>query len=160
MGALLVTSGTVITLGPTNRVLPGHDVLVEDGTVRRIAPHGEIAGFTGRSIDAAGKVVMPGFINAHMHFYSTLVRGLGKAAPSASFQEVLEHLWWRLDRKLELEDCFVSALVAGIDAIRHGTTTLIDHHASPFARHLIRRDGMISPPAPTTSTARCHRGSA
>jgi len=133
MGALLVTSGTVITLGPTNQVLPGHDVLVEDGTVRRIVPHGEIAGFTGRSIDAAGKVVMPGFINAHMHFYSTLVRGLGKAAPSASFQEVLEHLWWRLDRKLELEDCFVSALVAGIDAIRHGTTTLIDHHASPFA---------------------------
>ena len=44
---------------------------------------------------------MPGFINAHMHFYSTLVRGLGKAKPSADFSEVLENLWWRLDRKLD-----------------------------------------------------------
>jgi len=130
---LLIENGTVVTLGEANRVLPGHDVLCEDGAIARVAPHGEIARDGARALDAAGKVVMPGFINVHMHLYSTLVRGLGKAAPSASFQEVLEHLWWRLDRKLELEDCRVSALVALLDAVRHGTTTLIDHHASPHA---------------------------
>ena len=68
-----------------------------------------------------------------MHFYSTLVRGLGKAAPSANFQEVLENLWWRLDRKLSLDDVEVSARVILLDAIRKGTTTLVDHHASPGA---------------------------
>jgi putative selenium metabolism protein SsnA len=76
---------------------------------------------------------MPGLVNAHMHFYSTLVRGLGKAKPSADFQEVLENLWWRLDRKLTLDDVEMSAQFILLDAIRKGTTTLVDHHASPFA---------------------------
>jgi putative selenium metabolism protein SsnA len=68
-----------------------------------------------------------------MHFYSTLVRGLGKMAPSATFQEVLDNLWWRLDRQLSLDDVEVSAQVILLDAIRKGTTTLVDHHASPHA---------------------------
>jgi putative selenium metabolism protein SsnA len=68
-----------------------------------------------------------------MHFYSTLVRGLGKAAPSSNFQEVLDNLWWRLDRKLSLDDVEISAEVVLADAVRKGTTTLVDHHASPHA---------------------------
>jgi putative selenium metabolism protein SsnA len=45
----------------------------------------------------------------------------------------LERLWWRLDKALSLEDTRYSALVCLVDAIRNGTTTLIDHHASPQA---------------------------
>jgi putative selenium metabolism protein SsnA len=45
--------------------------------------------------------------------------------------QILERLWWKIDRALTLEDSKHSALVALVDAIRHGTTTLIDHHASP-----------------------------
>jgi putative selenium metabolism protein SsnA len=130
---LLVTNGTVVTLGETNRVLPDHAVLCEGDRIVAIAPSRELTGPAERIIDASGKLVMPGFINVHMHFYSSLVCGLGKAAPSKDFVEVLEHLWWRLDKKLDLEDCHYSALVACLGAIRHGTTTLIDHHASPFA---------------------------
>lgn len=130
---ILIHSGTVITFGSPCRVLEGHAVLLEDGRIARIAPREAIEGPFDRTLDAAGKVVMPGLVNAHMHFYSTLVRGLGKAAPSASFQEVLDHLWWRLDRKLTLDDVDVSAEVILADAVRKGTTTLVDHHASPFA---------------------------
>jgi len=130
---LLVRNGTIITLGRENRVLSGHAVLVEDGSIRQVAPAGEFSGCYDQVIDAAGKVVMPGLINAHMHFYSTLVRGLGKAQPSKDFNEVLQHLWWRLDRVLCLEDCYVSAKLMLLEAIRKGTTTLIDHHASPGA---------------------------
>jgi len=133
VSSLVVSNGTVVTLGPDPRVLPGHDVLCEGGRIARIAPHGSSAANAARVIDADGKVVGPGLINAHTHLYSTLVRGLGKAARSGSFREVLEHLWWRLDRQLTLEDCRVSAEVALIEAIRHGTTTLVDHHASPHA---------------------------
>jgi putative selenium metabolism protein SsnA len=133
MGSLLISGGTVATLGAANRVLDNHDVICRGGTIAVIAPHGGTTGPFDRVIDARGKLVLPGFINAHMHFYSALVRGLGKAQPSSSFVEVLEHLWWRLDRQLDLEDCYYSALVVLIDAIRHGTTTLIDHHASPHA---------------------------
>jgi len=133
VGSLLIAGGTVVTLGSRNRVLPDHAVLCEDGVISRIAPRSEMAVLADAAIDARGKVVMPGFINAHTHFYSTLVRGLTKAEPATGFREVLERLWWRLDRVLEPEDCHLSALVALIEAVRHGTTTLIDHHASPHA---------------------------
>ncbi len=130
--SLIVADGTVITLGERGRVLPGHDVACSGGVITAIEPH-DSRRVAARVVDAGGKVVLPGFINAHTHFYSAFARGLGKAAPSADFREVLEHLWWRLDRTLTLEDCRVSALVSLVDAVRHGTTTLIDHHASPGA---------------------------
>ncbi|NIV38543.1 MAG: amidohydrolase family protein, partial [Anaerolineae bacterium] len=53
--------------------------------------------------------------------------------PPRDFPEILEKLWWRLDRALLAEDVKYSALVCLVDAIKHGTTTLIDHHASPSA---------------------------
>src|SRR3990172_13308680 len=53
--------------------------------------------------------------------------------PAKDFPEILERLWWPLDQALDLEAVRYSALVCLVDAIRHGTTTLIDHHASPNA---------------------------
>ncbi len=136
MTTLLIKNATVVTLGTTNRVLHNHSLFVRDSVIEKIAPASTLAhseSTANRIIDAKRTVVMPGFINAHMHFYSTLVRGLGKAKPSQNFMEVLNNLWWRLDRKLTQEDSYYSALVPLIAAIRSGTTTLIDHHASPFA---------------------------
>jgi len=133
MASLLIKNGTVVTLGENNRVLTDHSVLCEGDRIKKIAPQSEFKSNYDRVIDAKGKVVLPGFINSHMHFYSTMVRGLGKAKPSANFQEVLENLWWRLDKKLTLDDSYYSALLPLVDAIKRGTTTLIDHHASPFA---------------------------
>ena len=130
---ILIKNGLIVTMGDNLQVLEGSAVLCEHGTIKRIGKVGEFTGTYSKVIDAHGKVVMPGFINAHMHFYSTMVRGLGKAKPSKDFQEVLENLWWRLDKKLVLDDCYYSALVPLVDAVKKGTTTLIDHHASPFA---------------------------
>jgi putative selenium metabolism protein SsnA len=101
--------------------------------ITRIAPKARGGRFAGKRIDAAGKVVMPGLINAHTHFYSTFARGLTKTRPANDFVGVLKNLWWRLDSALTTEDCYYSALIPLLDSIRHGTTTLIDHHASPQA---------------------------
>ncbi|TAK95693.1 MAG: putative aminohydrolase SsnA [Verrucomicrobia bacterium] len=131
--SLLIENGTVLTLGKTSKVLAGHSVLITDGLVAKIAPKKTIKNFRGKRIDATGKVLLPGFINAHTHFYSSFARGLTKARPSKNFNEVLKHLWWRLDSALTTEDCYYSALIALLGSIRHGTTTLIDHHASPQA---------------------------
>jgi putative selenium metabolism protein SsnA len=130
---LLIKNGTLATLGEGHQIITGHALLCEGTRIKRIGRQEEFRDRYDRVIDASGKVVMPGFINAHMHFYSTLVRGLGKAKPSKDFQEVLENLWWRLDKKLVMEDVYYSAMFPLIDAVRNGTTTLIDHHASPFA---------------------------
>lgn len=131
--SLLITDGIIITLGQPNRVLYDHAILIENGMIKSVAPKSSFRDKHDKTISAAGKVVLPGFINAHMHFYSTLVRGLGKAKPSKDFVEVLNHLWWKLDKALTLDDCYYSALIMLVNAIRHGTTTLIDHHASPGA---------------------------
>ena len=130
---ILIKNGTIVTLGEKNKVLTGCALLIEGGLIKKIAPQKSFKGKYSKVIDAHGKVVMPGFINAHMHFYSTMVRGLGKAQPSRNFTEILNNLWWRLDKKLTVEDSYYSAVIPMINAVRKGTTTMIDHHASPFA---------------------------
>ena len=131
--SLLIENGTVLRTGKTPAVLPDHSVCIESGRITRIAPRREIRQFAGRRLDASGKLVLPGFINAHTHCYSTFALGLTKTRPASTFVGVLKSLWWRLDSALTLEDCYYSALVALLDCIRHGTTTIIDHHASPNA---------------------------
>jgi putative selenium metabolism protein SsnA len=77
---------------------------------------------------------MPGNVCAHTHFYGAFARGLAiPGRPMKDFPDILERLWWRLDRALTLEDVRYSTLACLVDAIKHGTTTLIDHHASPNA---------------------------
>src|ERR1035438_2329606 len=119
--SLLIENGTVLTAGKTPAVLPNHSVLIENGCIARIAPKNHIQRVWGKRV------------NAHTHFYSTFARGLTKTKPAGNFVDVLKNLWWRLDSALTTEDCYYSALIALLDSIRHGTTTLIDHHASPQA---------------------------
>jgi len=83
-------------------------------------------------VDVAGALVLPGLVNAHTHLYSALARGMpGPPEPPRSFVEILERVWWRLDRALDAETVELSALVGAIEAARSGTTLLVDHHASP-----------------------------
>lgn len=133
MDKILINKAIILTLNPAEPVLYDKAILLEDGTIKKIAARSDFPDFDGKEIDASGQVAMPGFINAHHHFYSTLVRGLGKAAPAKNFNAVLTNLWWRLDKQLMMSDIYYSALVSALDAVRHGTTTIIDHHASPGA---------------------------
>ncbi len=75
----------------------------------------------------------PGSINAHTHLYSGLAP-LGIPAPlppPTCFVEILERLWWRLDRALDAASLRASAELYVADALRLGTVGLIDHHESP-----------------------------
>ncbi len=133
MSSLLIKNGMIVTLDDGGRVLEDHGVLIENGLIAKVAPLGTFRDLHVTELDAHRRMVMPGLINAHMHFYSTFARGLYKTRPAHNFQEILENLWWKLDKALSLEAVYVSALVALIGGIRHGTTTFIDHHASPNA---------------------------
>jgi len=86
---------------------------------------------TARALDAGGRLVTPGLVNAHTHIYSTLACGIGlKEAPPESFPQILQRLWWRLDRALDLETIALSAHIHALDCARCGVTTIFDHHAS------------------------------
>jgi cytosine/adenosine deaminase-related metal-dependent hydrolase len=81
----------------------------------------------------ATDVSRPGCVNAHTHVYSGLSPlGMPAQAPQpSSFVEMLERVWWRLDRALDLETLRAAARFYVAHALLHGTTTLIDHHESP-----------------------------
>lgn len=79
-----------------------------------------------------GRLVMPGMVCAHNHFYSGLSRGIqANIAPSPDFISTLKNLWWRLDRALDEESLYYSGLICAMEAVRSGCTAVIDHHASP-----------------------------
>jgi cytosine/adenosine deaminase-related metal-dependent hydrolase len=71
---------------------------------------------------------------AHHHLYSTLARGM-PAPPRVprDFDEILELIWWRLDKALDLEMIRWSAMLGAVEALERGTTAIIDHHSSPSA---------------------------
>jgi putative selenium metabolism protein SsnA len=129
---MIVTNARILTFDSTNRVLDSGSVEIRpDGSIGNVS-NGRARG--KNIIDAKGKVLMPALINCHTHLYSTLARGIalpGRAPKN--FTEILKKLWWRLDRALNEEDVYSSALVGLIDAAKCGVGTLVDHHSSPNA---------------------------
>jgi putative selenium metabolism protein SsnA len=84
-------------------------------------------------LDGQRRLLMPGFTNAHMHFYGTYARGLALSRPMHNFHEILQHLWWALDKVLDLDAVYYSAALPAMLSVKHGVTSIIDHHASPNA---------------------------
>lgn len=83
-------------------------------------------------IDCGGAVVLPGLVNGHTHLYSALAVGMPPPPRiPRDFPEILRFVWWRLDRALDAASIAASARIGALEAARCGTTTLIDHHASP-----------------------------
>ncbi len=77
-----------------------------------------------------GCLLMPGLVNGHMHIYSAFARGMNVPYHPANFQEILDQLWWKMDRHLDLKMIYDSGIVSAVDAMKNGVTTMIDHHAS------------------------------
>src|SRR5260221_7911074 len=127
--SILLTNATLLELsGPRVEradLRVKHGIIVE--RARRLKPKADEPVF-----DLSGKFVMPGMVCGHTRLYSALARGMPapKKTPR-NFYEILKYVWWTLDRALDDEAIYYSALVGALDAVRCGTTTLIDHHASP-----------------------------
>jgi len=116
---VIVTSLDPVRLG-------AGDLWIANG---RVAASGD-----GVRIDCDGVLVIPGNVCAHTHLYSALARGMPYALePPRNFVEILQRVWWRLDRALDEDSVRASALAGGMEALLSGTTTLVDHHASPNA---------------------------
>jgi putative selenium metabolism protein SsnA len=132
MSSLLITNGHLATLDDANRFVENGSVFIEGSQIVAAGDLDPGSFPADRTIDARGKLVMPGLINAHHHLYSTFARGFTPPGPPArDFEDNLKKLWWKLDMALDSEDVYYSALLALMDSARAGCTTVIDHHASP-----------------------------
>ena len=82
-------------------------------------------------LDGEGRLLMPGLSNTHMHFYGMYARGMSLNQTPYNFHEILKYLWWALDKVLDDEAVYYSALIPAITSVKKGVTSVIDHHASP-----------------------------
>lgn len=110
--------------------LDNGSILIEDGLIKELGLL-DTSVQVDETVDLSGKTVLPGMINAHAHLYSALAVGMPfpKGNPT-NFTEVLEQVWWILDMALDKESTKASYESGLVDHLRHGVTTVIDHHSS------------------------------
>lgn len=133
---MIIGNGRVITRDEKNPYIENGAVVIRDNTIIVVGDYSVLKDKYKEEefIDAKGKVIMPGLINTHMHIYSAFARGMaGKGPAPKTFTDILENLWWRLDKGLTLEDTKYSAYTTYLDCIKNGVTTVFDHHASPYS---------------------------
>ena len=132
----IIGNAVVVTFGDDHKVIHDGAIAYDKEKIHGVGTSEEIRKrFPKAKVhNAEGRVVTPGLINGHMHLYSTFARGIAlKDAAPENFVQILERLWWRLDRALKPEDLELTAMIPVLDGIRNGVTTMIDHHASPHA---------------------------
>ncbi len=111
-------------------------ILVEEGADNSIKLFGDFDKIpkinAGQIIDCSGKYVTKSFAVGHHHVYSALARGMPapKRKPE-NFREILQYIWWNLDKALDRESIEASALATAMACAKSGATFAIDHHASP-----------------------------
>lgn len=133
---MIIGNGRVITRDEKNPYIENGAVVIKDNTIIAVGEYSLLKEKYKEEefIDTKGKVIMPGLINTHMHIYSAFARGMaGKGPAPKNFTDILENLWWRLDKGLTLEDTKYSAYTTYLDCIKNGVTTVFDHHASPYS---------------------------
>ena len=130
---LIIGNGRVITRDGDTPYWEEGAVVTEGEIIRELGPTASMREKYPQAefVDANGGIIMPGLINAHTHIYSGLARGLSiRGHDPHTFYQVLDGMWWNIDRHLDLEGTRASAYATILECIRNGVTTIIDHHAS------------------------------
>ena len=133
---MLLKNGTVLDYLPVEMSADAAprvetvDLRIADGRIVERAP--DLAGAADEDVlDVDGATVMPGHVNGHHHLYSALAPGMPPPRNTPrNFQDVLTEIWWKLDRSLDAESIYMSALAGSWDSLRCGTTLIFDHHSS------------------------------
>ena len=131
---ILIGNGTMVTRNGAEFFEDGA-VAVDGRYIKEVGTTAELKAKypDAEWIDAHGGVIMPGLINMHNHIYSAFARGLSiRGYNPHNFNDILEGMWWKIDRCLTKENDYWSAKAVYADCIKNGVTTVFDHHASFF----------------------------
>ena len=129
----IIGNGRLITRNSDYPFFEDGAVVVDGEVIKKLGSTAEMKKlFPGAEfIDAKGGLIMPAFINTHEHIYSAMARGLSiNGYNPHGFLDILDGLWWKIDRNLSNEQTRQSARATYIDSIKNGVTTVFDHHAS------------------------------
>jgi cytosine/adenosine deaminase-related metal-dependent hydrolase len=132
MGRILIRGGTIISMDRRVRDLPHGDVLIENDKIAAVARRIETpAG--AEIIDATDMIVLPGFVNAHLHTWQSGLRGIGGdwAVP-----QYMSNMHRGLATHFRPEDIYIANLMGALTSINSGVTTLVDWcHNNPTPEH-------------------------
>ncbi|RKX95076.1 MAG: putative aminohydrolase SsnA [Spirochaetes bacterium] len=128
---IVIKGATAVEFDPP-RIREHCDVVIEGNKIAAVGNGAAKDVAADEVIDGSGRIVFPGIVCSHHHIYSALSRGvMASIGPTPDFVSILKNLWWRLDRAIDEDVLHFSTLTASLDALRCGTTSIIDHHASP-----------------------------
>ncbi|MFD1647601.1 amidohydrolase family protein [Haloarchaeobius litoreus] len=122
MSVTLIQNGTLVTMDPDLGEMGGADVLIEDGKIVDVgrnlsAPDAEV-------IDASNHIVLPGFVDSHIHMAQTQVRGI--AGDWSLMGEYFEHMLGNITGLYQPEDMYLGGLFGAFEKLYTGTTTALD----------------------------------
>ncbi|MDD4747824.1 MAG: amidohydrolase family protein [Salinivirgaceae bacterium] len=130
--AILLKNATYID--PITLSFTQTHIIVNEGVNQRILLTNNINDLSDitETIDCSGKLVTKSFAIGHHHAYSAMAKGMpaSKKSPQ-NFREILQYVWWTLDKCLDKESIELSALITALESAKTGSTFVIDHHASP-----------------------------
>jgi len=126
---LLLKGGSVVTVDDERRVIEPGSVAVSGNRIVAVGPDEDLAGYrAGRTIDCSGKAVLPGLIDTHDHLFQGLARGLGEGMPLWTW---LTDFMWPFSISINLEEGRIGAKLGAVEALKAGTTTVVDNHYAP-----------------------------
>jgi 5-methylthioadenosine/S-adenosylhomocysteine deaminase len=128
---LLIRNGFVVSMDPGIGDIPNGDVLVEDGKIVEVGR--DLSASEAEEIDAAGMIVMPGFVDTHRHTWQTPVRGV---LPSCTLDEYFAAMLGNVGGHYRPEDVLIANHAGALEALNAGVTTLLDwSHISNTPEH-------------------------
>lgn len=127
---LLLSGGQVVTVDEERRVYPDGAVAVVGERIADVGPTERLRlrWRPRRTVDCTGRVVLPGLVDTHNHLFQTLARGLGEGL---SIWPWLREFMWPYSLAMESEDARTAVALGSVEALRSGTTAVLDHHYAP-----------------------------
>ena len=133
MGKTNFINGKIFTQDPEQPYFSCGYLKIDGNRITEVGPMSSYCKEEGeQESNLKYQVVLPGIIHSHSHFYGQLIRGLPMNISPVNWQQILGEMWWQVDKKLDDEMNYYSAMLGLLDGIECGTTTYIDHQASPY----------------------------
>ena len=126
----LIRNALIITMNEQNDVIEKGAIVIDGNRQSYVGPSDRTPpGPFERTIDAERMIAMPGMVNAHCHSPANLVRGMMPSKPL----EIWRAYYRASLRDMRDEDFYASALLGGMEMLKNGATTVLDHFAGSAA---------------------------
>jgi 5-methylthioadenosine/S-adenosylhomocysteine deaminase len=121
---ILIKNGLILTL-ENEQIIERGDIVLKGSIIQYAGSSKNWKENFDRTIDASNHIVMPGFVNAHTHLAMTLMRGIADDLP---LKKWLDEIIFPIESKLSKDDVYYGTLLALVESIRTGTTTITDFY--------------------------------